>query len=269
MNLTRSDTWTDTPLGEKLQKQKTSKGRESAHRQCQPIDALPNRPVAQDSAAKDLVRPALIIGGGSSRDEQNGKLIEHTGSIRTFSDSPLKQESIGERLYSLTISGLREHQFICLSQYSMFRAYLQNAHLLRLDFALFADDDSTSPWTTYNPFPELTTPVPHSLNPTNLQLSTFHHPYLDTIASPSLRNNILIATLREDQEEQLCMDLHSNGSITVWGSQPWSSMGWEVSQNFADRWGWILDGETIRCSNFWRMERGEAPLHIQLPVFEQ
>ena len=25
-------------------------------------------------------------------------------------------------------------------------------------------------------------------------------------------------------------------------------------------WAWLVDGELMRCSNFWRAERGEGPL---------
>ena len=39
-------------------------------------------------------------------------------------------------------------------------------------------------------------------------------------------------------------------------------MGWEVAQGFVDKWGWILDDETIKSSNFWRGERGEGPLDL-------
>lgn len=147
----------------------------------------------------------------------------------------------------------------------MFRAYVHNAGVLGMDFALFADDDSMSPWSSRNTFMEPNIgALPHSLHPTIRQLQIPHHPYLDVLASASLRDNILIATLSDNQEDQLCMDLHTNGSVTVWGSQSWSSMGWEVSQDFVDRWGWILDDETIRSSNFWRVERGEPPLCIQM-----
>ena len=40
-------------------------------------------------------------------------------------------------------------------------------------------------------------------------------------------------------------------------------VGWEISQEFVDRWGWLVDEETIRTSNFWRIERGEAPLMVR------
>ncbi len=45
-------------------------------------------------------------------------------------------------------------------------------------------------------------------------------------------------------------------------------MGWEVSQRFVDQWGWMMDDETIRCSNFWRFERGELPLVTAAAVGE-
>lgn len=27
-------------------------------------------------------------------------------------------------------------------------------------------------------------------------------------------------------------------------------------------WAWLMDNEIIRCSNFWRGERGEGPLVV-------
>lgn len=28
------------------------------------------------------------------------------------------------------------------------------------------------------------------------------------------------------------------------------------------KWAWLVDHEMIRCSNFWRAERGESPLIV-------
>ena len=215
-----------------------------------------------DAARESMSHNGTILDLGNN--DPSMLLAAFTSEVGQFPD----KGSLSAHLYNATIAGLYEHRFMCLSQYSMFRAYVQNASLMALDFALFADDESVSPWTIFNPFPEPSAKLPYHLQPTDLQLRTYHHPYLDVIASPLLRDNILIATLSNEQEDQLCIDLHSNGSITVWGSQPWSSMGWEVSQDFALRWGWILDAETIRSSDFWRMERGDPPLAIQLPTPE-
>ena len=117
--------------------------------------------------------------------------------------------------------GLSEHRYISLMEYSVLRAFVQNAGLLAIDLNLFLDDDALSPWTVSNPYPAVT---PHDLNPTPLQLSTPHHPYLDMIALPSLRDNVLLAAMTEEQEDQLCHDMHC-GFFTIWGSQPWNALG--------------------------------------------
>ena len=162
--------------------------------------------------------------------------------------------------------GLVEHRFIQLAQYSVLRAYLANASILSLKPTVFLEDDALSPYTLFNPFPALSAHQNHSLAPTQTQLSTFHHPFIDLIASPSFRDNILKATLDDELDEMLCMDLHSTG-FTVWGSQPWHPMGWEVSQEFANKWGWIMDEATVYYTNFWRAERGELPLTLtSLPL---
>jgi len=116
---------------------------------------------------------------------------------------------------------LWEHRFFRLTEYSLLRAFVRNALLLAIDPALLATDESCSPWTLSNPYPTL---APHDLSPTPIQLCTPHHPYLDIIAPPSFRNNVLLAGLDEAVEDQLCYELHSD-SFAVWGSQPWNAMG--------------------------------------------
>ncbi|KAL8656136.1 MAG: hypothetical protein Q9210_000462 [Variospora velana] len=75
---------------------------------------------------------------------------------------------------------------------------------------------------------------PRSLGPTPLQLETYHHPFIDLIAPPGLRNNILVARLADAQEDDLCRSIHEDG-LKVWGGQPWSPIGWEFSQSFVDQ----------------------------------
>lgn len=117
--------------------------------------------------------------------------------------------------------GLAECRYISLMEYSVLRAFVQNATLLAIDPTLFADDYALSPWTTSNSYPAF---APHDLRPTLLQLSTPHHPYLDIIAPPSLRNSILLSVMTEQQEDGLCHEMHCS-SFTIWGSQPWNAFG--------------------------------------------
>ena len=119
------------------------------------------------------------------------------------------------------LPGLAEHRYLQLPQYSLLRAFIRNADMLGLDPFLFSDDDALSPWTVSNPY---TPSRPHTLSPTPIQLYTPHHPYIDVIAIPSMRDNMVVAGLSDEQEDELCADMHVN-SFSVWGAQPWNAMG--------------------------------------------
>ncbi|MCJ1403760.1 hypothetical protein MMC11_006983 [Xylographa trunciseda] len=217
----------------------------------------------------------------SQCEPQDGRTIS-TESVTLCAPSPQAPQdalsSIALRIqFSLVEIGLSEHRYLRLTQYSNLRAQIQNMTILGLEPSVFADDESLSPWTIFNPFsPKDPAMASCPLMPTLLQLSTWHHPFVDLLPSPSLRDNILSASLDDTQEEQLCYDLHLIG-FTIWGSQPWDPIGWEVSQEFVDNWSWLLDSETIRYSNFWRTGRGEPPLNLlrsgcsdagNVPVFD-
>lgn len=51
--------------------------------------------------------------------------------------------------------------------------------------------------------------------------------------------------------------------LAVWGD-PWDPRSWEMSQPFARRWAWLIQGcpEIVLSSNKWREKRGEKPLAV-------
>lgn len=102
--------------------------------------------------------------------------------------------------------------------------------------------------------------VPEPLRPTPLQELIPHLPYIDVIPLRSMRDKIL-SSLAAINELQLCLDLQE-GAMMVWGEVAWDPRGWEVSQQFTQRWWFLLDEEMIRTTNFWRRQRGENPLEI-------
>jgi hypothetical protein len=60
-----------------------------------------------------------------------------------------------------------------------------------------------------------------------------------------------------DSEEQYgCM---------IWG-EPWTVRGWEVSEGFVKKWGFLLKGcpEIIESTNHWREMRGEERLIVEV-----
>ncbi|CEL05859.1 hypothetical protein ASPCAL06971 [Aspergillus calidoustus] len=119
-------------------------------------------------------------------------------------------------------------------------------------------------------------PGPTSLIPTDLQLRTPHHPWIDLFPLARMRDNLLQATcvsdiLTDDDEEQLWADLvewGGNGTegagLIVWG-EPSDPRNWEATVPFLKRWGWLLQGcsEIMEATNYWRHSRGERRLCFQ------
>ena len=128
-------------------------------------------------------------------------------------------------------------------------------------------DDAISPFNTAGPRQDtcLET-LPKSLQPTLIQRSIPHHPWLDLLPIPQMRDNLILAGEFEE-EEQLCLDMKGSGApqpgngIIVW-SDPWDPAGWEVTAPFACSWGWVLRGclDLAVSTNRWRVQRNEKPL---------
>jgi hypothetical protein len=53
--------------------------------------------------------------------------------------------------------------------------------------------------------------------------------------------------------------------VIAW-SPPWDISGWEVSEGFLKKWGWLLGGcdEVLEATNPWRRMRGEEDLVVEI-----
>ncbi|RSL68640.1 hypothetical protein CEP54_002741 [Fusarium duplospermum] len=53
--------------------------------------------------------------------------------------------------------------------------------------------------------------------------------------------------------------------IISW-SDPWDTDGWEVTESFAKKWGFLLIGcdDVVNAANKWRESRGENPLSVKI-----
>ena len=111
---------------------------------------------------------------------------------------------------------------------------------------------------------------PESLQPTTLQFSKEHHPWIDLFPFPRLRDNILMAIEEPGvcDEDELCHDLcHYSGDkgsragLVVWGeaSNPYN---WELSTEFLEKWGYLLYAcpELLEATNHWRARRNEKTI---------
>lgn len=113
--------------------------------------------------------------------------------------------------------------------------------------------------------------LPLCLRPTQEQIRTAHHPILDILPWPAVRDR-LIATFASPEEERppaarnptalldLTYDMEDMADgIRIWGEDPFEVDNWELGDKMFERWWWAMDSEVVRKSNKLRKERG-APL---------
>lgn len=147
------------------------------------------------------------------------------------------------------------------------RALMENTRILGLTSDQL-HDDAISPFNTAGPWrDDPLHNLPINLQPTLIQRSIPHHPWLDLLPDPQMRDNLIIVGDFEE-ETQLCLDMKGNGSarsgrsgIIVW-SDPWDPAGWEITEPFARSWGWVITNchNLAHSTNRWRAKRHERPL---------
>ena len=107
--------------------------------------------------------------------------------------------------------------------------------------------------------------LPSSLKPTQLQLSTPHHAYIDMLPSPTLRDRLIAigpanANTFLTEACTIACEIEDTGQMTVWGEDWLNDFSWEFSATVLERWGgWLLTAEWGQRANFWRRQRG-API---------
>jgi Domain of unknown function (DUF3425) len=108
--------------------------------------------------------------------------------------------------------------------------------------------------------------LPLQLKPTELQLCTPHHLYIDMIASPILRDRLITVGPANSSAfmAEVCTiacDIEDSGQMTVWGEDWLNEFSWEFSAEVLQRWGgWLLTREWGQRANFWRRQRGAPTL---------
>jgi len=159
---------------------------------------------------------------------------------------------------------------LTLVKFNVLRAMISNTTTLGLSVSETMKDEclSTFPQTNARTIVPV---LPISLHPTVLQQKIDHHPWIDMLPIPRMRDNLLLAGDTYD-DMAICGDLvgffsssRTDGGMVVWG-EPWNELSWELTPEFVGRWAWTVQGcETLfRATNCWRERRGERPLRFEL-----
>ncbi|KAK5047478.1 hypothetical protein LTR84_006575 [Exophiala bonariae] len=177
-----------------------------------------------------------------------------------------------EYAYSQYLEGSpRTDLLLTLIKFNIFRALMTNDQTLGLDkqwlqcvaISPFYQSQGTSR------APMQTCPV--NLKPTSLQRTVEHHPWIDLMPDPVMRDNILLLGDNYD-DEPLCHDIVDNRhgkqseSLIVWGD-PSRLESWEIGEDFYKKWSSILQGchGLFKATNNWRAKRGEPKLFVSFP----
>ncbi|KAL1856964.1 hypothetical protein Daus18300_010524 [Diaporthe australafricana] len=193
---------------------------------------------------------------------------------------------------------LSSDHLLHLIQYNVFRAFISNKRTLNTLVAGCTDAPSASLNTCLfsGPYRDDTTSyplnpnIPLSLVPTRLQQARLHSLYINLIPFPGVRDNLIKHEGRFDHWE-LLQDLigelmgittpverqgtplvakpdedevtAGRNGLIVWG-EPYDMQSWEATPGFIAKWAWAVDGcdELVKCSNRWRLKRGEEPMRL-------
>lgn len=116
--------------------------------------------------------------------------------------------------------------------------------------------------------------LPLAWRPTTSQITVPHHPLIDMMPWPGVRDRILlIFSLPEEAKPppaagplalvNLVYDIEDNAEgIRIYGEDPCDAESWEVGQVFFQRWWFLFDRDIIDTSNRWRRLRGAPPLML-------
>ncbi|KAJ8071881.1 hypothetical protein OCU04_002189 [Sclerotinia nivalis] len=158
---------------------------------------------------------------------------------------------------------------LTLVKFNILRAICSNARTLGYSSAESTDDEALSPFCDASNVQYHVPALPWSLRPTELQRQLPHHPWIDLLPIPQMRDNLLRAEDNFDDME-LCGDLvgffsasKCDVGMIVWG-EPWDPAGWEATDEFLKQWGWTVRGcrEVFESTNSWRSRRGESFLNF-------
>ncbi|KAF4637668.1 hypothetical protein G7Y89_g421 [Cudoniella acicularis] len=112
--------------------------------------------------------------------------------------------------------------------------------------------------------------IPPNLHPTSAQILHPHHPWLDLIPFPTLRERAITLSAMNPpliEVNDLKNDIFMNDGLFCWrnskregGMQPWEMRSWEAELWFLKKWWILLGGEEAdvwQQTQWWRSMKGE------------
>ncbi|KAI9164102.1 hypothetical protein HJFPF1_05738 [Paramyrothecium foliicola] len=195
--------------------------------------------------------------------------------LPTAEDAHLFRELVLQALKDRSLHAPRLSSLHIIIRLNLLNAIADNAALIGFDLDSLCRDEFISPFCSIGPCQVNTSMTldscPTELQPTQLQRTVPHHPWIDLFPFPTFRDNILRAldaNLFDDDD--LCHDVlglvdaaAEQPSIIVWTASS-DTRGWEVNAAFLKKWGSLVVDcpEILASTNYWRTRRGDAAFNI-------
>ncbi|KAI3318698.1 hypothetical protein HD806DRAFT_309685 [Xylariaceae sp. AK1471] len=165
--------------------------------------------------------------------------------------------------------------YLPVNELTLLRGLMRIAIRLRCNTTTIWDLEANSPFNDGTHTALTTQQLPPVWRPTLSQLSMPHHPIIDLLPWPNVRDRILMLMSLPDEARppvvagplavvQLAYDLEDAAEgIRIWSDNPYEPTSWEIGQVLFERWWFIFDRQVIDQSNYWRKLRGAATLTIK------
>ena len=117
--------------------------------------------------------------------------------------------------------------------------------------------------------------LPTHYRPTDVQLSIPHHPFIDALPWPSVRNKLICTFAQPPQLRPpsardpmaimyLALDVDDDAEgVRIKGPDELDENSWEIGQTIFRNWWWAFSRSIIENSNRLRKDRGAGQLRLQ------
>lgn len=219
------------------------------------------------AATGTLVKPEPLVECWD--DEQESVAIVPASRLHQLYDAkyPLLSSNQPRTDQIKIIFPLSSDHLITLLQWNALRALAVNRTLISGILTTPLDCDKEVIHTI--PYPSNPELLPPSLLPTIIQQTVPHGDWVDMFPIPEGRDRLILAagTFDEDDLWADCIgglfegfpdDEMERRGLIAW-SPPWDITGWEMSEGFLRKWGWLFKGlpGVMEATNQWRIGRGE------------
>ncbi|KAI8622859.1 hypothetical protein F5Y19DRAFT_460805 [Xylariaceae sp. FL1651] len=231
-------------------------------------EALAKKAEASSAAAATLIKSEELVKCWDIK--QQSVSIFRASRIKQLynAENPLLPDKPRKEQFNLVFPLCPDH-LITLLQFNALRASAVNRTLISGILVTPLDcDEEIIHVIPYPARPEL---LPLALLPTTLQQTVPHGDWIDLFPWPEGRDRLIraVGTFDEDELWADCIgglyegfpdDEIERRGIIAW-SPPWDIMGWEMSEGFLRKWGWLFKGLSgvLEGTNRWRIQRGEEP----------